>query len=176
MFHPIFLSTLFLGFLVSCQSSVAVKEAADDRVPPGSTINVHRDIQLNSDRTRVFIQAGRLLAGLEFGDLFFPHCIFEVRDGIPRLIQSGKYRVDRVDYRDDTHIHQKLVHASQFVADGGEFVDYLHVTELQLSSPDHAHGLKLICQHSDSILTNYLGVAQIRATLGDIASLELPGQ
>lgn len=95
---------------------------------------------------------------------------------MPRLIKAGKYRVDRVNHRDDTHIYQKLAHASQDVADGGAFIDYLHITELVLSSPERTNGLKLVCQVSDSILGDYLGVEQIRATLGKIASLELPGQ
>jgi len=55
-------------------------------------------------------------------------------------------------------------------------VDYIHVTELELSSPEQTNGLKLVCQHSESILADYLGVEQIRATLGTIASLDLPDQ
>jgi len=176
--HPIFLIVLFLGFLTSCQSSVVKKEASVYSVSTGSTIIVHKDIQLIPGKTKAVIQGGRLVESLEFGDLFFPHCIFEVDKAavMPRVIKAGKYRVDRVNHRDDTRIYQKLVHASQVVADGGEFVDYLHLTELVLSSPEQTNGLKLVCQHSDSILADYLGVEQIRATLGKIASLELPGQ
>lgn len=178
MYRPIFLIALFIGLLNSCQSSVVKNEASGYRVPAGSTIIVHQDIQLISGKSKAIIQGGRLVETLEFGDLFFPHCIFEVGKGVlmPRLIKAGKYRVDRVNHRDDTRIYQKLVHASQIIADGGEFIDYLHVTELVLSSPGQTNALKLVCQHSDSILTDYLGVEQIRAALGKIASLELPGQ
>ena len=178
MYRPIFLIALYVGLLNGCQSPVVKTEASVYRVPTGSTIIVHQDIQLVSGRTKAIIQGGRLVETLEFGDLFFPHCIFEVDEGelTPRLIKAGKYRVDRVDHRDDTQIYQKLVHASQIIADGGEFIDYLHVTELVLSSPEQTNALKLVCQHSDSILTDYLGVELIRATLGKIASLELPDQ
>lgn len=179
MYGPIFLITLFVGFLTGCQPSVVQEAASLHRVPAGATIIVHEDIHFNSGKTKAFIQHGRRVETLEFGDLFFPHCIFEVDEWVamPRLIKAGKYRVDRVNHRDDTRIYQKLAQANQVVASGGAaFVDYLHVTELELSDSDQTRGLKLVCQHSDSILADYLGVEQIRATLGKIASLDLPEQ
>ena len=179
MYRRILLIGLFLGFLASCQSSVNTKDASAYSVPTGAMIIIHKDIHLRPGTTRAFIQRGRLVEVLEFGDLFFPHCIFEVdRDvAIAGFIRAGKYRVDRVKHRDDTHIYQKLAHANLLIADGGgAFVDYLYVTELQLSSAEHANRLQLVCQHADLIYADYLGVELIRATLGKIASLELPSR
>ena len=168
---------VFLGFLTACQLPPVKNEFSVRRVPTGATLTVHEDIQLISGSNRALIQGGHLVETLEFGDLFFPHCIFEVNKptAIPRLIRAGKYRVIRVKYRANTHIYQKLVHSSQVVVDGGgAFIDYLHVTELELSTPGQTDGFTLLCQHSDMIYADHLGVAQIRATLGSIASLELP--
>jgi len=81
MYGAIFLITLFIGFLTGCQSSVVQEGASVYRVPNGATVIVHKDIQLIPGKTKAFIQHGRLVETLEFGDLFFPHCIFEVGKG-----------------------------------------------------------------------------------------------
>ena len=179
MYRPVFLVAVCLAFLTACQPPVVKNEASVYRVPTGARIIVHEDIPLISGRTRALIQGGHLVDRLEFGDLYFPHCIFEVDKvmAMPRMIRAGAYRVDSVRHRAHTHIYQKLVHSNQVVADGGgAFIDYLHVTELVLSSSEQPNGFKLLCQHSDLIYADYLGVVQIRATLGSIASLELPAR
>ena len=96
MYRQIFLVALFIGLLNSCQSSVVKNEASGYRVPAGSTIIVHQDIQLIAGKSKAIIQGGRLVETLEFGDLFFPHCIFEVGKGVlmTRLIKAGNYRVE----------------------------------------------------------------------------------
>lgn len=173
-----FLLTFCLVLLVGCQVSPAKDETSPDyMVPVGSILILHHAIELPSGRSRALIRAGRLVDIIEFSDMFFPHCILDIdkKSDASRVIKAGEFRIKSVIRRQKASVYNNLVLLGGAVADAGGngFIDYIHATEMDLSSSAHPEGVKLICQVLGGVLTEPLNIKTIRNTLGRIASLKL---
>ena len=89
--------------------------------------------------------------------MFFPHCILDsnTQGKASQPIVAGKFQVKSVIRRQRAADSKQLVLAKEVFADAGGngFIDYIHATEMDLSSSSHPQGIKLTCQVLGGVLT-----------------------
>ena len=112
---------LAIVLLAACGPLVIRDDARKEYVPLGSAVlELHRDVDIPPERTRVFFQDGQVQSGL---NEFRPHCELTVRNLVdrPQTVYPDRFRVTRVS----TDTVQ--------VATGGNVVIAVNV-DIQLSS------------------------------------------
>jgi hypothetical protein len=177
-------AALLIGaLLVGCRP-VEVREDAAGHwtvIPPGSTLTLNRPVQIPQDRARIFFKGGQVRpAGANLG----PSCGLEVRtlsrDG-PQTVPAGTYRIARVQnywtqvaWREPPGtVRLRLASAT---SDGGSPMIqegyHLYLTD----GPD-ANVMRLTClgMLDDMWKARAITLAEIRASLGAVATLELAG-
>lgn len=164
--------------LLSCQAPPAQDETSPDyTVPVGSALILHKAFKLLPGRTRALIQAGHYVDVIEFSDMFFPHCFFDINREAEssQVIGPCEFRVIR---RQRAAVPEELVLANEFVVNAGDngFIEYIHTTEIVLMSSAYLEGIKLVCQVLGGVLTEPLNIQTIRRTLGRLATLKLTNQ
>lgn len=175
---PILIGALLAG----CQPTEVREDAAGawTAIPPGSTLTLNRPVQIPQDRARVFFKGGQVRpAGANLG----PSCGLEVRalsrDG-PQTVQAGTYRISRVEnywtqvawQEPPGTVRLRLAAAT----DGGNpmIQEGYH---LYLAGGPDSNVMRLTClgMLDDMWRSRPITLAEIRAALGAVATLELGG-
>ncbi len=160
---------------VGCSITVPKDEASQFyAIPVGSKIILNRDLEVSPRRARVYIQDGSVV---QSADPFAPQCNFEVEDvePFPQTIQKDEFVVRKVsrDWRNvvvDQHI--QLVSRSGM---GSGTSDIFRIWHLWLASDKQPNVRKLLCSgvYAEPYRARTPSIQEIRATLGDIATLRL---
>jgi hypothetical protein len=174
---------LIAALLVGCRPVEVREDAAGTwtAIPPGSTLTLSRPVQIPQDRARIFFLGGQIRpAGANLG----PSCGLEVRtmsrDG-PQTVPAGTYRVARVEnywtqvaWREPPGtIRLRLASNS---SDGGSPMIQEGYHFYLAGGPD-PNVMRLTClgMLDDMWKSEAITLAEIRAALGTVASLELAG-
>ena len=172
------LFALLLLSLAACQS-IRENQARWHRthdVPAGSMVSLERAVAFPADRANVYIQDGQVRP---YGsvDLYSPHCELIVRDDIShaRTVAPDTFEIYR-SVQEINPIYGMQTSGSATFPGAGESRAMFQTT-MYLRSKRQPHVYQLVCGHwvyasSD----DYLTVAQIRAALGKLMVLRLPGR
>jgi len=167
--------------LLAC-GPMTIKDTATQSYIPiqGWVLELHQDIVIPAERTRVFFQEGRLLPWL---NEYKPHCQLRVRllSEQPQHVQAGRFSIDRVSGRLDEVVSNRriqLAAAGDFVLADGDGGDgrMFYFYHLGLHSDAQPNVTYLVCAGAadEPALTDYPTLQEIRASLGEYATLELP--
>jgi hypothetical protein len=181
------LSIALLGaFLSGCAPQVVREDAggAWTKIPPGSTFTLKRPIQVPQDRARVFFGGGRVLSsGANMG----PSCGLEVRaisrDG-PQTVAAQTFRITRVE-RYWTQVAGLRMPTSGQVRfqlasgqDGGGTPMIQEGYHFWFAADGDPNVMRLTClgMLDDMWRSRPITLQEIRAALGDMATLEIAGR
>lgn len=172
--------------LAGCQTaSYLGNENSPYYVPPaGSRLTLNQDVSIPPDQLAVYIQNGRVLRNVEVQH-YYPFCKFELHDN------SAAARTVKPDEITITKTVQQQVHGATAQAGPimmarmslGRMVDDQRdgqpmrsfSTRMDLHSDKQPDIFRLTCaQWGDPGLTNYVSIAEMRRTLGNVFTLRLP--
>ncbi len=178
----IFGAALIVILMLGCQP-VEVREdtaGAWNAIPPGSALTLNRPVQIPQDRARIFFIGGQIRpAGANLG----PSCGLEVRalsrDG-PQTVPAGTYRIAQVEnywtqvaWQDPPGTVRLRLAAT---TDGGSpmIQEGYH---LYLTGGPDPNVMRLTClgMLNDMWKSKAITLAEIRAALGTVATLDLAG-
>lgn len=172
-----------LGVLLIGCRPVEVREDAAGAwapIPPGSALTLNRPLQIPQDRARIFFKGGQVsLVGANLG----PSCGLEIRemsrDG-PRTVKPGTYRIARVE-NDWTEVAWKeppgTVRLRLASDTGGGSPMIQEGYHFYLTGGPDPNVMRLTCLGMLDIMwrSRAITLAEIRAALGTVATLELKG-
>jgi hypothetical protein len=182
------LSISLLGALLSACAPQLVREDAGGawtQVPPGSTFTLKRPVQVPQDQARIFFRGGRVLSsGANMG----PSCGLEVRaisrDG-PQTVAAQTFRITRVQ-RYWTQVASIEVPAARPVRfqlasaqDGGGGTPMIQEGyHFWLGADADPNVMRVTClgMLDDMWRSRPITLHEIRAALGDLATLEIAGR
>jgi hypothetical protein len=181
------LAIALLGaFLSGCAPQVVREDAggAWTEIPPGSTFTLKRPVQVPQDRARVFFRGGRVLSsGANMG----PSCGLEVRaisrDG-PQTVAAQTFRITRVE-RYWTQVAGLRMPTSGQVRfqlasgqDGGGTPMIQEGYHFWFAADGDPNVMRLTClgMLDDMWRSRPITLQEIRAALGDMATLEIAGR
>jgi hypothetical protein len=171
------------GFLLSgCEgggSTVREASSADRYVDlAGGTVNLRQPLPVRAGQARVFLQHGKVSSGVDF---YAPQCDFEIRSvkhqGV--TIQPDIFRILRVQ-----HVMEQVVQADSPIKvaslnlagldDSAGISQYFEGYHFWLESPKQPQVMRMSCYgvHAEPGVLQPPTLNEIRATLGDIASIE----
>lgn len=190
------LTVLATLLLAACQGTLPRDESSPWYHPPaGTTVTVHRAIDIPPGRARAFLQNGRIVA-YTARNLYYPNCEFEVLtvDETVRRILPGEFRVQRVRIRQDQVAGGgpvRLADAGRHLGiglgigpwggmglaaddDGPGYIMY--VVEMRLRSPEQPDVFRLVCRGGEDDPADAIppSIRDMRQALGDYATLSLP--
>lgn len=155
------------------------------KIPPGSLIRLEQKITIPTGRTRIWIQGGEVV-GTGFNS-FEPSCNVEVTyldETGPQTVAAGEYRVTRTQFLREaiSSSGQVMVAAkgeevllADAVDSGGDefFYEGYH---LWVENPQQPDVRRFTCRglYGFPYETRPPSIAEIRAALGPVATLELP--
>ncbi len=164
--------------------------------PAGSVVALNKDLEIRKERSRVYIQDGRIFGSIKDVEVYAPWCAIEAHRGgaefaRPFTVKSGAFDVVRswkgIDYAAVHEISGPLTVAAKVDKDSNRsprvWVSPIDedrpmetlATYMQISSIDQPAVKTLVCGvFADSVVYNHLRLSQIQSTLGDVISLSLP--
>lgn len=165
---------------VACQPT-AVRDGlwGDAPVPVGTVFVLHRDIVIPPRSARTFIQFGEVVPAVA---QYQPLCEFRVR-GVsdePRKVHAGRFEIISVsrEERDtvDSGARRLAAVGVAIGMGGGDQGDLIEYWIMRLRSQAQPEALWLACAAGFDIpaRTRTPTLAEMRATLGPVATLELP--
>jgi hypothetical protein len=183
---PKILIPVVCALLTAACTGVPVKdeESPLSRIVPGSRIVLHEALTVPAGHARVFLQDGKVRAKTRLRR-YYPHCNFEIEqvsDGtlqiIPDTFTVTAIRSDEVEFVSRPR-RGPIVPAALTLANGdGDAVILLNrLVEHRLHSAAQPQVMRLTCYSGfdEGWSVAYPSVRQIRQTLGEIATVELPG-
>ncbi len=177
------LTAVLLGGCMSNPQVVNNTSSPYYKIPPGSLIRLEQPITIPTGRTRIWIQGGRI-AGTGFNS-FEPSCNVEVtylNETGPQIVEPGEYRVTRTQFlREAISSSGQVMLAArgELLADavdsgGDEF--FYEGYHLWVENPQQPDVRRFTCRglYGFPYETRPPSIAEIRAALGSVATLELP--
>ena len=173
--------------LAGCTTNIAKgPESPYYKVPPGSVIRLAERIRIPPNRTRIWIQGGRVV-GPGFNS-FEPSCNVEVRRLVEtgdQFVEPGEFRVTRTQFLREAIVSSgRLMVASAGplrlaeAQDSGGDEFFYEGYHLWVENPSQPDVRRFTCRglYGFPYETRPPSIAEIRAALGSVASLELPGE
>lgn len=186
LYRRVALITLFffLQCLVSACGPVTIKDTSTQSSIPiqGWMLELNQDLVIPSRRTRVFFQAGGLVYGISELE---PHCQLRVEDisDQPQTVHAGRFAIVKVYGTLDQIVSNEPVRVAAagaaLIAGGGGNGNgesrqmYLYFMELQAEKPTPVTYLVCGGALDDPAFAEYPTIQDIRAALGDHATLIL---
>ncbi len=185
-FNPSLALIVLVIFLTGCASGTYSRTSKRPAVKPGSYVQLHHEYQVPNVFARVYFRNGKQTLKGNI-DRFTPYCYISMKDisqaGQPQqVIFPGRFYVTKVIESNDHFGGRRTYVASaiwQF--DGPSNVDYK--LEMRLSSSEQPGVRALICiknindyrdhMHEPS---HYPKLSEIKIALGDLVTIEAPGQ
>jgi len=153
-----FLALLTLPLLAGCEGLLASKYDVNSqfyKIPAGSKLILHRQLDIPPGKAHVILQAGRSGAG---ANQYAVNCEFEVR-----TLGPGKVRPDTFDI--------PWAEMSREWVSQPNIMRFYRVLHLQSAAQPDV--LQLMCQDWDGpLLGKNISIPEMRAALGDIITLE----
>ena len=182
----VFIAILFTFYwlLLAC-GPMTIKDTTTQSYIPiqGWILELHQNVVIPPGRTRVFFQDGRLLYRI---NEYKPHCQLRVRaiSEQPQVVQSDRFTIDKVSGRVDEVVSNARIHlaaaGAAVIADGGNGNGegrLIYFYFLGLHADKQPHVTYLVCGGSsdEPALTDYPTIQDIYTSMGDYATLILPG-
>ena len=184
--HVIFVILFFIvqGLLSAC-GPVTIKDETKQAFVPiqGWMLELHQDVFIPSQRTRVFFQTGRLLSGINELE---PHCQLRVDDisDQPQAVHAGLFTIDKVFGTLDQIVYGERIHLASVGdtviaggnGDGNGESRQMYFYFMELNAEKQPNVTYLVCGGAldDPAFAEYPTLEEIRAALGDYATLLLP--
>jgi len=180
------LVTFALGTLLilGCESTPVDRESSTAfKIPAGTKLVVNQELIIPAETASILIQDGKVAAGKKVRH-YHPHCRLEVRDRKeqPQSVQPDTFVAVKVLDFYEVVLARPLQVAQLGTTDQGIMVaqdaspSFNYITELRLESESQPNVSRLQCMKwnvpPDS---DYVTVEEIRAVLGDLMTIELPG-
>jgi len=188
---PRIYSMLFASMvlLLGCQTH-KVGDPSSPYYPPheGSIVILHKDLEFPPETARIFLQRGKTHAYPGF-DHYYPWCYFQLNTikNTTQTLSADTFEVYRVVSRTEQVVENGPVHLAglriQFETDfvmassgGGGPTTVTAVVQMWLRSERQAEIRKLVCGGAEEnpAIARPPSINEIRAALGEIATLQLP--
>lgn len=180
---------VLLTTLVGCQTSYYIgnENSPFYVVPAGTRVSLNRELPIAPDRLAVFVQNGQVVTTSEMRH-YEPFCRFELwtlssaaRTILPDemiVVSAGQHVFDGAMYAEAARIHLaslSVTVADQGSAGGPPLQSYL--TRMKLRSEKQPDISALTCSMWGYLPeVRHVTIAEIRQTLGGVATLRLPNQ
>lgn len=189
LYRRVALITFFfsLHWLLLACGPMTIKDAAKQSYIPiqGWILELHQDVVIPPRRTRVFFQEGRMLYGIND---YKPHCQLRVRNisEQPQAVHADRFTIDNVYGAEDTIVSSDLIRLAAaggtVIAGGGGNGGGNGETRLMyfyfmgLHAEKQTNVTYLVCGGAleDPAFAAYPTIQEIRAAMGDYATLILP--
>lgn len=179
------ISLLLSGPWLSACGPLTIKDTATQTQIPiqRGVLELHRDVVIPPNRTRVFFQDGRLLYGV---NEYFPHCELRVRDisEQPQTVQADRFTIDKVFGSLDEIVSNDPVQVAAAGAtviagggggDGNGETRLMYTYFMALHSDQQPQVTYFVCggAFEEPALTDYPTLQDIQTAMGDYATLTL---
>lgn len=173
----------FHWLLLAC-GPMTIKDTTTQSYIPiqGWILELHQNVVIPSERTRIFFQEGRLLYAV---NEYKPHCQLRVRDisEQPQVIHADRFTIDKVFGSIDEIVSNDrilLAAASATVIAGGDGNGENRLTyfyHMRLHSDEQPHVTHLVCGGAleEPFLAAYPTIQDIYTSMGGYATLIFPG-
>lgn len=174
----------FHWLLLAC-GSMTIKDTTTQSYIPiqGWILELHQNVVIPPGRTRVFFQGGRLLYAV---NEYKPHCQLRVRDisEQPQTVHADRFTIDKVfgSYGEIVSNDRILLAAAGAVviAGGGNGNGEnrrIYFYHMGLHADKQPHVSYLVCGGGSEqpYLADYPSIQDIYSSMGDYATLILPG-
>ncbi len=180
---PSWIVLLSVICLFGCQAPPFSPDSPLSRVPLHSRLILHQALTIPANKVSLWFQEGKQIPE-KLLDRYYPHCKFETFTMKTRAktIEVDTFVIYKVVRWDDYALQSIQLAWAQFgvgigihdALDGGpSFVNV--ATEMFLQSDKQPDVYRLVCsQWEDPVDSNHVTINQIRHTLGNIFTLELP--
>lgn len=182
-FNPGLALIFLVIFLTGCASATYSQTSKRPAVKPGSYVQLHHEYRVPNEVARVYFRNGKQTAKGDV-DRFTPYCYIVMHDirqaGQPQqTIYPGRFYVTKVIESNDLQGGRRTYVASLGtwgIDDGPSNVDYK--LEMRLSSSEQPGVRALICINNadDYYDRRYPNLSEIKTALGDLVTIEAPGQ
>ena len=182
-FNPGLALIFLVIFLTGCASTTYSQTSKRPAVKPGSYLQLHHEYQVPNEVARVYFRNGKQTARGDV-DRFTPYCYLVMQDtnqsGQPQqTIFPGRFYVTKVIESNELIGGWRTYTASLgalLFDDGASNVDFK--LEMRLSSSEQPGVRSLICiNNSDDYWDRrYPYLSEIKTALGDLVTIEAPGQ
>ena len=146
------------AFLAGCAYNQEVKRDIDSpfyKIPPGSKLVLHQDLNIRAERSHVSIQHGETTPGL---DNYAVGCQLVVRNLGPGVVNAGTFTVSRAESSQEWISQPNIMRFYRVV---------------YLKSDKQPDVMNLTCQDWDGpLMGKNISVAEMREALGTIMTLE----
>jgi len=156
-------------------------------IPAGATFNLRKPFTIPPQEAHIYIQNGAVHRQ-NGTNLYYPHCKLGVKDisEAPRTVEPDDFEIRKVRryvddillvYRGGLELAALDLRLAQ--GDGGSDgpTEYMYVTAMRLHSERQPQVRSLHCQQLDDPGVGwYATYDEIRQTLGDVATIRLPGE
>jgi len=183
---------ILIAFLFSCHclsacGPLTIKDTTTQSFIPiqRGVLELHQDVIIPANRTRVFFQDGRLLYGI---NEYYPHCQLRVRDILEQTqtVQADRFTIDKVFGTLDQVVSSGPVRlaaaGSTVIAGGGGGGGngesrLMYTYFMALHSDQQPNVTYFVCggAFEEPALTEYPTLQDIRTAMGDYATLTLDG-
>ncbi len=174
----------FHWLLLAC-SPMTIKDTTTKTYTPiqGWILELHQNVVIPSERTRVFFQEGRLLYAV---NEYKPHCQLRVRDisEQPQAIHADRFTIDKVfgsidEIVSNDHTLLAVAGATVIVGGGGNGNGesrLIYFYFMKLHADKQPHVTHLVCGGAleEPFLADYPTLQDIYISMGDYATLILP--
>jgi len=146
-------------------------------ISPGAEIILHKQVEIPRHQVAIYVQNGELKTYRDTNK-YQPNCKFEVytMSDQPRVVEADVFKVKRVvDEIETAKSGAKQQFASlQLSMLLDHSVVFNYATMMYLESEKQLDVYRMTCQHWEDIRDDqYLSVAEIRAAMGKVFSLNL---
>jgi hypothetical protein len=176
-----------LHWLLLACGPVTIKDETNQSYIPiqGWVLELHQDIDIPPRRTRVFFQEGRMLYGIND---FKPHCQLRVRDisEQSQSVHADRFTIENVygfegDIVSSDRIRLAAAGGTVIAGGGGNGGDngesrLMYFYFMGLHAEKQSNVTYLVCGGAleDTAFAEYPTIQEIRAAMGDYATLILP--
>ena len=170
-------------FLTACANGSYSKTSKRPAVKPGSYVQLHHEYQVPSEIARIYFRNGKQTAKADV-DRFTPYCYLVMKDirqaGQPQqTIFPGRFYVTKVIESNELYGGRRAyvsLTIERFDNGGPSNVNY--ILEMRLDSSEQPGVRALICVKNaeDYIDRRYPNLSEIKTALGDLVTIEAPGQ
>ncbi len=173
------LFALVLGVLMTgCSSPTARRDESSPyyAVPAGATLELHRALHIRPGSTRAWIQGG---APVPTMNSFIPNCNIEIttrNDALVQQVRPGTFRVRRTQPFFEWVVQGAAPLQVAWGQDNDGASDLYRGYHLWLESAEQPEVRRLSCRgvYDTPANANPPSIAEIRAALGEVATLRLP--
>jgi hypothetical protein len=184
--HWMFIPFLFGGCLLAC-GPLTIRDTAKQEFVPieGGILELHREVVIPAQRTRVFFQDGRASYGI---NEYYPHCELRVRDisEQSQTVQADRFSIERVFGSVDEIVSSGGIQLAGSVGttlilggggngNGNGEMRLMYTYFMALHSDRQPHVTYFVCggAFEEPALADYPTLQDIRTAIGEYATLSL---